>query len=91
MSRTGVSRKIPDEKERKRLKRILASLDTPKDMGVIVRTAGVGRTKADLQRDLDYLLGLWESFGKKLRGSRGPADCTRRVLQRGLHLQIKNI
>jgi|GEM_PF-396712 len=73
MSRTGVSRKIPDDKERKRLKRILASLKTPTDMGVIVRTAGVGRTKADLQRDLDYLLGLWESFGKKLRGSRGPA------------------
>ncbi len=73
MSRTGVSRKIPDDKERKRLKRILASLKTPSDMGVIVRTAGVGRTKADLQRDLDYLLGLWESFGKKLRGSRGPA------------------
>jgi len=73
MSRTGVSRKIPDDKERKRLKRILASLKTPADMGVIVRTAGVGRTKADLQRDLDYLLGLWESFGKKLRASRGPA------------------
>ena len=73
MSRTGVSRKIPDDKERKRLKRILASLKTPSDMGVIVRTAGVGRTKVDLQRDLDYLLGLWESFGKKLRASRGPA------------------
>ncbi|MEM1453113.1 MAG: Rne/Rng family ribonuclease [Planctomycetota bacterium] len=73
MSRTGVSRKIPDEKERKRLKRILASLKTPTDMGVIVRTAGVGRTKTDLQRDLDYLLGLWESFGKKLKSSRGPA------------------
>lgn len=73
MSRTGVSRKIPDEKERKRLKRILASMNTPKDMGVIVRTAGVGRTKTDLQRDLDYLLGLWESFGEKLTKSRGPA------------------
>ena len=73
MARTGVSRKIPDEKERKRLKRILTSMNTPPDMGVIVRTAGVGRTKTDLQRDLDYLMGLWESFGKKLKGSRGPA------------------
>jgi ribonuclease E len=73
MARTGVSRKIPDEKERKRLKRILSSMNTPPDMGVIVRTAGVGRTKTDLQRDLDYLMGLWESFGKKLKGSRGPA------------------
>ncbi|MEL6715985.1 MAG: ribonuclease E/G, partial [Planctomycetota bacterium] len=73
MARTGVSRKIPDDKERKRLKRILASVDTPKDMGVIVRTAGVGRTKTDLKRDLDYLMGLWDSFGKKLKSSRGPS------------------
>lgn len=72
MARTGVSRKIPDEKERKRLKRILSAMNTPKDMGVIVRTAGTGRTKTDLQRDLDYLQGLWESFGKKLKRSRGP-------------------
>lgn len=73
MARTGVSRKIPDDKERRRLKRILASIDTPDDMGVIVRTAGVGKLKKDLKRDLDYLLGVWENFGKRLTKGRGPA------------------
>jgi len=72
MSRTGVSRKIEDEKERRRLKRILQSLDIPAGMGVIVRTAGVGQTKTELRRDLDYLLGLWETFGRRLKSGRGP-------------------
>ena len=73
MSRTGVSRKIEDEKERRRLKRILEQMDVPQGMGVIVRTAGVGRSKADLQRDLDYLMGVWETFSKRLRAGHGPA------------------
>jgi len=73
MSRTGVSRKIPDEKERRRLKKILAGMNVPADMGVIVRTAGIGKKKEDLTRDLNYLLGVWEGFGRKLRGSRGPS------------------
>lgn len=73
MSRTGVSRKIEDERERRRLKRILAQLDIPPGMGVIVRTAGTHASKADLKRDLDYLLLLWDSFGKRLMLGRGPA------------------
>jgi ribonuclease E len=73
MARTGVSRKIEDEKERRRLKRILESLEIPSGMGVIVRTAGTGATKADLKRDLDYLMLLWESFGQRLELGRGPA------------------
>ena len=73
MARTGVSRKIEDEKERRRLKRILEGLEIPSGMGVIVRTAGVGATKTDLERDLDYLLLLWESFGERLSLGRGPA------------------
>ncbi len=73
MARTGVSRKIEDEKERRRLKRILEGLEVPAGMGVIVRTAGVGATKTDLRRDLDYLLLLWDSFGKRLNLGRGPA------------------
>ncbi len=74
MSRTGVSRKIEDEKERRRLKRILESLDVPPGMGVIVRTAGIGCTKADLKRDLDYLMLLWESFSQRLTLGRGPVE-----------------
>ncbi|MBK7878056.1 MAG: Rne/Rng family ribonuclease [Planctomycetes bacterium] len=73
MSRTGVSRKIEDEKERRRLKKILAQLEIPPGMGVIVRTAGVGHSKADLKRDLDYLKGAWETFAKRLRHGHGPA------------------
>src|SRR5439155_15348313 len=57
MARTGVSRKIEDEKERRRLKKILEQLDVPSGMGVIVRTAGIGHSKEDLKRDLDYLTG----------------------------------
>lgn len=73
MSRTGVSRKISDDKERRRLKKILSGLKGTTDMGVIVRTAGIGKTKTDLQRDLDYLLGVWENLSKRLRRGRGPA------------------
>lgn len=73
MSRTGVSRKIEDEKERKRLKKILEQLDVPQGMGVIVRTAGVGRSQEDLKRDLDYLKGAWESFSRRLKSGHGPA------------------
>ncbi|MCY3000488.1 MAG: Rne/Rng family ribonuclease, partial [Planctomycetota bacterium] len=73
MSRTGVSRKIEDDKERRRLKRILESLEIPAGMGVIVRTAGTGCTKDDLKRDLDYLMLLWDNFGKRLQLGRGPS------------------
>jgi ribonuclease E len=73
LQRTGVSRKIDDEKERRRLKRILTSLDIPEGMGVIVRTAGVGKTKMDIKRDLDYLLLAWEDFSNRLKSGRNPA------------------
>ncbi len=72
MERTGVSRKIEDEKERRRLKRILQSMKVPPGMGVIVRTAGIGMSKAELRRDLDYLLGVWDNFGRRLKSGRGP-------------------
>jgi ribonuclease E len=77
MSRTGVSRKIEDEKERRRLKRILQSLDVPAGMGVIVRTAGVGHSKAEIKRDLDYLKSAWEAFGNRLSTGHGPAPLYR--------------
>jgi ribonuclease E len=73
LARTGVSRKIEDEKERRRLKRILSTLDIPDGMGVIVRTAGIGKTKTELRRDLDYLMAVWEDFGKRLVSGRNPS------------------
>lgn len=72
LSRTGVSRKIDDEKERRRLKRILQSLDIPEGMGVIVRTAGIGKTKTELRRDLEYLLIAWDTLSKRLTVGRSP-------------------
>jgi len=57
----GISRRIEGD-ERSQLKDAMSGLNTPKNMGVIVRTAGVGRTTEELQWDLDYLLQFWESI-----------------------------
>src|ERR687897_2105387 len=65
MGKMGVSRKIEDEEERRRLRQILDSLKPPKDVGFIVRTAGIGKTKAEIQRDLTYLSRLWATLEKK--------------------------
>ncbi|WP_108661156.1 Rne/Rng family ribonuclease [Acuticoccus kandeliae] len=57
----GVSRKITDSADRKRLKSLVAELDVPEGMGIILRTAGASRTKTEIRRDFEYLLRLWES------------------------------
>jgi len=72
-SRRGVSRKIEDEKERARLKEVLQSLAPPKDLGFIMRTAGEGRTKADVRRDFSYLLRLWKAILARIRESKTPS------------------
>ena len=58
-STTGVSRKIEDEKSRKRLKEIVGAFDVPDDGGVIVRTAGQNETSSVLGEDFQQLLRLW--------------------------------
>lgn len=58
----GISRRISDDKERARLKEILRGLEVPKEMGVIIRTAGTGQSKRELGRDLKYLLGIWRKI-----------------------------
>jgi len=65
----GISRKIEDEEERKKLKEIIAQLEPPPDIGIIVRTAGLNRNKAELQRDMTYLQRLWASIEDKSRES----------------------
>ncbi len=57
----GISRRIEGE-ERSHLKEALGTLEIPKGMGIIVRTAGVGRSAEDLQHDLRYLLTLWDAI-----------------------------
>jgi ribonuclease E len=58
----GISRKIPVAADRKRLRRIVDSLDVPGGMGLIIRTAGAKRTKAEVKRDYEYLIRLWENI-----------------------------
>ncbi|NBN78023.1 Rne/Rng family ribonuclease [Microvirga tunisiensis] len=57
----GISRKITQPTDRKRLKKIASELDVPEGMGVILRTAGASRTKAEIKRDFEYLMRLWEN------------------------------
>jgi len=58
----GISRKIPVAADRKRLRRVVDSLDAPGGMGLIIRTAGAKRTKAEIKRDYEYLVRLWENI-----------------------------
>jgi ribonuclease E len=74
MGKMGVSRKIEDETERRRLRQILDGLKPPKDVGFIIRTAGIGKTKAEIERDLKYLTRLWESIEKKRIEGPTPAE-----------------
>ena len=57
----GISRKITNPQDRKRLKAIANELEVPEGMGLIIRTAGAARTKQEIKRDFEYLLRLWES------------------------------
>ncbi|QBC06663.1 ribonuclease E [Pseudomonas aeruginosa] len=65
----GISRRIEGE-ERNELREALNGLNAPADMGLIVRTAGLGRSTEELQWDLDYLLQLWSAI-KEASGERG--------------------
>ncbi|MBB40742.1 MAG: ribonuclease E/G [Hyphomonas sp.] len=68
----GISRKIVNSSDRKRLKSIVSDLDVPDGMGLIVRTAGAKRTKAEIKRDYDYLSKLWETIVEKTLTSEAP-------------------
>ncbi len=57
----GISRKITNPQDRKRLKAIAHELEVPEGMGLIIRTAGAARTKQEIKRDFEYLLRLWEN------------------------------
>jgi ribonuclease E len=69
----GVSRKITSLSDRRRLKDILEELDIPEGMGVIVRTAGGERSKAEIRRDYEYLLRLWNEIRELTLRSTAPA------------------
>ena len=69
----GISRKITAVADRRRLKSVVNSLDVPQGMGLIVRTAGAKRTKAEVKRDYEYLLRLWENIRENTLHSIAPA------------------
>jgi len=74
LGRIGVSRKIEDEAQRRRLREIMHELNPPKGLGFIVRTAGADRTKRELSRDLAYLLRLWKVIVRRIRKLPAPVD-----------------
>ena len=69
----GISRKISSAADRSRLKSIVNDLSLPKSMGLIVRTAGLQRTKPEIKRDFDYLARLWDEIREKTLSSVAPA------------------
>ena len=69
----GISRKITVAKERRKLRDTLNSLDMPQGMGVIIRTAGLERNKAEIKRDFEYLIRAWDEVREKTLESSAPA------------------
>ena len=69
----GISRKITSMTDRKRLKQVVSDLEVPDGMGVILRTAGAARTRAEVKRDFEYLLRLWENVRELTLRSTAPA------------------
>jgi ribonuclease E len=68
----GISRKITSITDRKRLKQVVSDLEVPPGMGVILRTAGASRTRAEVKRDFEYLLRLWENVRELTLRSTAP-------------------
>ncbi|HTI79959.1 MAG TPA: Rne/Rng family ribonuclease [Acetobacteraceae bacterium] len=69
----GISRKITSATDRRRLREIMAELDIPQGMGLIVRTAGANRPKPEIKRDCEYLLRLWDDIREHTMKSVAPA------------------
>ncbi len=69
----GISRKISNGADRKRLKSIIDEMNLPPSMGCIVRTAGLERTKPEIRRDFDYLARLWDEIREKTLSATAPA------------------
>jgi len=77
MKKHGVSHKIDDEDERKRLRQILEQCEPPKGLGFIIRTAGQGCSKRDIQNDLRYLGRLWQAIEKRMETEKAPGELYR--------------
>ncbi len=93
----GISRKISNGADRKRLKSIMSDLNLPTTMGLIVRTAGLSRTKIEIKRDFDYLARLWDEIREKTLSSSAPAliyrdsDLIKRAIRDLYHREIDEV
>ena len=93
----GISRKISNGADRKRLKSIMSDLRLPQTMGLIVRTAGLSRTKVEIKRDFDYLARLWDEIRERTLGSSAPAliyrdsDLIKRAIRDLYHREIDEV
>src|SRR5919108_5331608 len=74
LNRIGVSRKIIDEDSRRRLREILSELQPPRGLGFIIRTAGLDKTKKELQRDLAYLSRVWQVVVREIKKTKSPCE-----------------
>jgi len=93
----GISRKISNGADRKRLKSIMTDLKLPSTMGLIVRTAGLQRTKTEIKRDFDYLARLWDEIRERTLSSTAPAliyrdsDLIKRAIRDLYHREIEQV
>ncbi len=74
LNRLGVSRKIQDDEQRRRLREIVNELKPPKGVGFIIRTAAIDRNKTELQNDLAYLSRLWQVVVRRITKLKAPAE-----------------
>ncbi|MCL6699799.1 Rne/Rng family ribonuclease [Sphingomonas sp. NSE70-1] len=93
----GISRKISNGADRKRLKSVINDLKLPSTMGLIVRTAGLQRTKVEIKRDFDYLARLWDEVRERTLSSSAPAliyrdsDLIKRAIRDLYHREIDEV
>jgi len=94
---SGISRKIEDEEDRQKIKNLMGQLKIPDDMGFIVRTAGINRTKQEIHRDYQLLMRIWKEIYKKANVSHAPlliyheTDFGVRSLRDYLTLEVEEI
>lgn len=97
MEQLGVTRKIEDDETRKKGRKVLEQLDVPKGFGFILRTAGIGRNKTELKRDLSYLQRLWKDIASEMKRGKGPrllyteSDLIIRTLRDVMTTDVKRI
>ena len=97
MDRIGVSRKVADDSQRKKMRTILDSLDLPDNFGFIVRTAGFESSKIELKRDVAYLKRLWDQMDRRIQNTGAPcllyaeSDILIRTIRDVLDSSIKTI